>query len=251
MLRLRPAGREARGGAVGAQIRRTWSPSLSVAPDNLRNVLPEDAVVDLLGALAYGELSAFDHLADDAGLAPTLSGRAEMSSMAATEFGHFRSIADRLRGLGVDPADAMAPFVAALESYHAITKPSTWLESVVKAYVGDGMAADFYREVAAFVDDATGELIRSVLVQGGRAEFAVREVQAAVAEQPSAAGRLALWARRLVGEAISQTQHVLADRDSLTMLLVQGTGDITGVAALITRITDRHAERMVALGLDS
>jgi hypothetical protein len=214
-------------------------------------VPPHDAVVDLLGALAYGELSAFDHLADDAGLAPTLAGRAQMSAMAAVEFGHYRCLADRLVELGTPPDEAMAPFVAALETYHSLTKPSTWLESVVKAFVGDGMAADFYREVAAFVDDATGELIRDVLTDAGRAEFAVREVQAAVAEQPAIAGRLALWARRLVGEALSQTQHVLADRDSLMLLLVEGTGDLTGVAALITRITDRHAERMTALGLAS
>lgn len=209
----------------------------------------EAAVVDLLGALAYGELSAFDHLADDAGLAPTLSARAQMSAMAAVEFGHYQRLADRLAELGADPEAAMAPFVAALETYHSLTKPSTWLESVVKAYVGDGMAADFYREVAAFVDDTSGSLIRDVLTDAGRAEFAVREVESAVAEQPAIAGRLALWGRRLVGEAISQTQHVLADRDSLTVLLVSGTGDLTGVAALITRITDRHEERMVALGL--
>ncbi|WP_375476811.1 ferritin-like fold-containing protein [uncultured Jatrophihabitans sp.] len=212
---------------------------------------PPEAVVDLLGALAYGELSAFDHLADDAGLAPTLAGRAQMSAMAAIEFGHYARIAERLEKLGTPAEVAMAPFVAALESYHALTEPSTWLESVVKAYVGDGMAADFYREVAAFVDPDTGALMREVLEDTGRAEFAVREVEAAIAAAPEIAGRLALWARRLVGEAISQTQHVLADRDSLTTLLVEGAGDLTGIAALITRITDRHAERMVALGLAS
>jgi hypothetical protein len=210
-----------------------------------------EAVIDLLGALAYGELSAFDHLADDAGLAPNLSARAAMSEMAAVEFGHYRRLAERLTALGADPPSAMAPFVAALEGYHTRTLPSTWLESVVKAYVGDGLGADFYREVAAFVDDDTATLMRDVLVDAGRAEFAVREVGAAVAEQPAVAGRLALWARRLVGEAISQTQHVLADRDSLMMLLVEGTGDLAGVASLINRITDRHAARMVALGLDS
>lgn len=210
-----------------------------------------DAVIDLLGALAYGELSAFERLADDAKLAPGLAGRAEMSAMAALEFGHYRQLADRLVVLGAPPAEAMAPFVAALETYHSLTEPSTWLESVVKAYVGDGMAADFYREVAAFVDDDTGDLIREVLTEGDRAAFAVREVEAAVAAQPSVAGRLALWGRRLVGEAISQTQHVLADRDSLMMLMVEGTGGLTGVGALLARITDRHEERMVALGLDS
>lgn len=208
-------------------------------------------MVDLLGVLAYGELSAFDHLADDAGLAPTLAGRAQMSAMAAVEFGHYQRLVERLGELGVTPDAAMAPFVAALETYHTLTQPSTWLESVVKAFVGDGMAADFYREISAFVDEDTGTLIRDVLVDAGRAEFAVREVQAALAERPAMAGRLALWGRRLVGEAISQTQHVLADRDSLMMLLVEGTGDITGVAALVTRITDRNAERMAALGLNT
>ncbi len=212
----------------------------------------DDATVDLLGALAYGELSAFDQLADDAGLAPTLGGRAEMSAMAAVEFGHHRQLARPARPSSVPtPEQAMAPFVAALESYHALTRPSTWLESVVKAYVGDGMAADFYREVATFVDDVDRRPDREVLADAGRAEFAVREVQAAMAEQPAVAGRLALWARRLVGEAISQTQHVLADRDSLMLLLVHGTGDLSGVGALIARITDRHTERMPELGLSS
>jgi hypothetical protein len=206
-------------------------------------------LVDLIAALAYGELSAFDHLADDARLAPTLAGRAAMSAMAAVEFGHFQRLVQRLRDLGVDPAPALEPFVAPLETYHDLTAPSTWLESVVKAYVGDGMAADFYREVAQLTDTATRELIESVLVDAGRAEFAVREVHAAVAAKPSVADRLALYARRLVGEAISQTQHVLADRDALTYLLVAGAGDLQNIGGLIERITTRHDERMKALGL--
>ncbi len=211
----------------------------------------DDALVDLLGALAYGELCAFDRLADDARMAPTLLGRAEMSAMAAVELGHYQRLAERLDQLGAPPQEAMLPFVPALETYHSLTEPSTWLEGVVKAYVGDGMAGDFYREVAEFVDPSTRELIHEVLTDAGRAEFAVREVHAAVAEQPAVAGRLALWARRLVGEAISQTQHVLADRDALMMLLVGGTGDLSGMAGLIGRITDRHEERMSALGLNS
>jgi hypothetical protein len=211
--------------------------------------VPGDAVVDLLAALAYGELSAFDHLAEDARMAPTLEARVHLSGMAATEFGHHTILAAALRERGAVPEDAMAPFVAALETYHALTEPATWLEAVVKAYVGDGLAADFYREVAAFVDGPTETLIREVLSDAGRAEFAVREVHSTLAEQPAAAGRLALFARRLVGEAISQAQHVLADRDALMSLLVAGTGDIAGVATLFTRITDQHGTRMAALGL--
>jgi len=210
-----------------------------------------EAIVDLLGALAYGELCAFDRLAEDARLAPTLAGRTHMSRMAALELAHHDALTGRLVELGAEPIAAMTPFVAALETYHALTAPSTWLESVVKAYVGDGMAADFYREVAQFVDPQTQALIDDALTQGGRAEFAVSEVHAAVAENAANAGRLALWARRLVGEAISQTQHVLADRDALMVLLMSGAGDLTGVAGLIGRITDRHEQRMAALGLST
>jgi hypothetical protein len=210
----------------------------------------DPALVDLLGALAYAELSAFDRLCQDARLAPTLPGRVALSQVAALEFSHYQRLADRLVELAADPAQAMAPFVVALDRFHALTNPSTWLESLVKAYVGDGLAADFYREVAEYVDDSTRALITEVLADTGGDTFAVREVRAAIEADPAVRGRLALWGRRLVGEALSQTQHVLAERDTLAELLMRGSGDLVGVSAMITRITDKHAARMADLGLD-
>jgi hypothetical protein len=209
----------------------------------------DPALVDLLGALAYGELSAFDRLCHDARLAPDLAGRVAVSEIAALEFGHYRALADRLRSLGVEPVRAMAPFVSALGRFHALTNPSTWLEALVKAYVGDGLAADFYREVGEFVDASTRELINDVLAGSAGQTFVVREVRAAIAANPALRGRLALWGRRLVGEALSQTQHVLAERDALAELLMRGSGDLVGVSALITRITDKHTIRLVDLDL--
>jgi hypothetical protein len=203
----------------------------------------------LLGVLAYAELVAFDRLAEDARCAPSLAGRVALADMAAIEIGHYHRLAGRLTELGCEPWTAMAPFAPALDGFHARTAPGSWLESLVKAYVGDGMAADFYREVAEFVDADTRELIVEVLADTGSAAFAVREVRAAIQAQPELAGRLALWGRRLVGEAISQAQHVLAEHDPLMQLLVTGTGDLSGVAGLIARITNQHAARMAALGL--
>ena len=206
-------------------------------------------VVDLLGVLAYAELTAFDRLAEDARMAPTLGGRAALARMAAAEMAHHDRLAGRLRELGADPAAAMAPFVRALDGFHEGTRPRTWLEGLVKAYVGDGLAADFYREIAGFLPEPDRSLILEVLADTGHADFAVREVRAAIASQRALAGRLALWGRRLVGEAISQSQAVIAERDGLAQLIMEGTGDLTGIARLVERITTAHTERMRTLGL--
>jgi hypothetical protein len=208
------------------------------------------AVVDLLGVLAYAELTAFDRLAEDARLAPTLGGRAALARMAAAEIGHHGRLTERLTELGVDPAAAMAPFVAALDGFHEGTRPSTWLEGLVKAYVGDGLASDFYREIAAFLPDPDRALVLDVLADTGHADFAVREVRAAIKADRKVPGRLSLWGRRLVGEAITQTQAVIAEHDRLAELIIAGTGDLGGVSRLIERITSAHTMRMKALGLN-
>lgn len=210
---------------------------------------PEPSVVDLLAALAYGELSAFERLADDARLAPTLADKAALGGMAVAEFGHFRRLQDRLTELGVAPDEAMLPFVRPLDGFHLATKPADWFESLVKAYVGDGIAADFYREVSSYVDEETRALVLEVLADTGHAAFAVERVRAAIAADPSIAGRLALWARRLVGEAMIQAQRVAVDREALARLIVGGSGDLAAVGRMFARIMDKHAERMAALGL--
>jgi hypothetical protein len=210
----------------------------------------ERAVPDLLGVLAYAELTAFDRLAEDARLAPTLDGRAALARMAAAEVAHHVRLTARLRELGVEPAAAMAPFVVPLDAFHDTTRASTWLEGLVKAYVGDGLATDFYREVAAFLPQPDRALVEEVLADTGYADFAVREVRAAIAADRAIAGRLALWARRLVGEALTQSQAVIAEHDRLAELIIGGTGDLAGVGQLLQRITTAHGARMQALGLN-
>src|SRR5499427_1883422 len=174
-----------------------------------------DGLTDLFGLLAYAELVAFFNLSGDAALAPTLEDKAALGGMAVAEFGHFRALHGELTRMGAVPEQAMQPFVAPLNAFHARTAPADWLEGLVKAYVGDGIAADFYRTVAELLDQRTRALVLEVLADTGHAEFAVARVREAIEADPRVAGRLALWARRLVGEALSQAQRVAAEREPL------------------------------------
>lgn len=205
-------------------------------------------VAALLGALAYAELTAFLRFAEDATRhAPTLTDRAVLGGLAATEYAHFELLRDRIASLGVDPEEAMAPFVRPLDDWHARTAPGDWLEVLVKAYVGTGIALDFYREAAAGVDDETRKLVEEVLADEGRSRFAVEGVGAALLAEPRQAGRLALWARRLVGEALSQGRHVAEATPELAELLAGTTSEDIG--RMFARLSEKHGDRMAALGL--
>ena len=219
------------------------SPPGGVAPD---------PVTELLGAIGYAELTAALRMAADALRAPGLAVRVWMGRSAGTELEHFERIAGRLRDMGRDPQEAMAPFTGPVDAFHERTTPRDWLEALVKVYVGDGIARDFYREIAQHVDQPARELIESVLQVDAQEEFVVRALTDAIELDPTVAGRLALWARRLVGEAIAQTQYVVLERDTLMGLLVGGEPSEIGLADLgrmFTRLMDLHGERMARLGL--
>lgn len=212
-------------------------------------------VVDLLGVLAYGELTAFHRLAEDAATAPTLGDQVMTASLAAAQFQHFTRVRDQLWTFDTDVMDAMEPFHVPFDQYHDRARPKTWLEALISTYVGDGFAADFYREIAAYVDAATRDLVHEVLADDRATDYIVGRVRQAIAENPAVGGRLALWGRRLVGEALTQAQRVAADRPALAGLLsgtVDRPGlDLAAVSRMLTRLVENHTLRMERLGLAS
>lgn len=213
------------------------------------------AMIDLLGALAYGELSAYFRLSADAAAAPSLPVSLALAGLATRGFERYRRIEGRLLEHGADPAAAMEPFVPVLREYHDRTQPADWLEGLVKAFVGDGIAADFNRELAAFADEETRALVDEVLVHTEETELVVSTLREAIAAEPEVADRLALWGRRLVGEAIAGAQRVALERDDLADLLVGRPGqpgaDLAELGLMLARITRAHQDRMARLGFAS
>ena len=206
-------------------------------------------VDELFALLAYGEVAAFYRLTEEARMAPNLRGRINMASMAAAEMGHYELLRDALQRRGVDVIPAMTKFASALENYHRLTTPSTWLEALVKTYIGDALAADFYLEIADSLPAEVSDVVRGVLAETGHSQFVVAEVRAAVTASDKQRHRLALWSRRLLGEAITQAQFVLADRDELVDLVMAGGEGLTQIAEFFDRLQETHRSRIQHLGL--
>ena len=92
-----------------------------------------------------------------------------------------------------------------------------------------------------------------MLADEGRQAYIVTQVRLGMENDPKLAGRLSLWGRRLVGEALSQAQRVAADRDALTSLLtgtVDRPGlDLAAISRMFSRLVANHTKRMAELGL--
>lgn len=212
------------------------------------SVVSTPAAVDLIGVLAYSELGSFERHAAGAAAAPTLADKVQLAAMAATEHRHFDDLCAFLRANGHDPIAAMQPFAGPMDAFHASMAPRDWLEAIMKAYVGDGITADFYREMCGYVDAPTADVVTAVVGDAQMSDYAVTRLREAITHDPKVAGRLALWGRRLMGELIGQATLVAGSRPAIRALFIEHAGEVDG---LVNRLTVAHSRRMDALGLAS
>jgi hypothetical protein len=216
-----------------------------VDPARYNSFLP-----DLLGVMAYGELSAFERLSSDARYSPTLHDRAVLGRIAVIEFQHFELVCAMLEEMGLDTERAMLPFQPSVDHFHERTRPADWYESLMKAYVIDTVSADFYRAIARHVDAGTRELIERIQSAEEATSVLRQLLKTALAGDPRLASRLSLWGRRLLGEALAQAQRVSLEHAFLGGLIAADEARsrelISGVTA---ELAASHSRRMSALGL--
>lgn len=215
-----------------------------------------EGTIELLGVIAYGAISGFTRMAADSEMAEDLALKRALAGMAVSEFHNHELLTDRIVELGGDPNAAMAPFRPAFDAYHARTRPRNLLEGLVKAYIGDGIATDFFLEISRYVEDESRLIIEQASSSHRDVETIVKAVRSGIADDPRRGGPLALWGRRLVGEALTQGQVVAAEREALSELVLGLSHDRPGatlheVGELMQRLTDRHRLRMGRLGLSA
>lgn len=211
---------------------------------------PEDrAVATLYEIFLAGEYAAVQRLIEESAMAPTTADRVNVMRMLGSEIDHFDVLAQQVSAVGEVVDRAVARHVGVFEKYHRVTTPSNWLEVLVKLYIGDAMVADFFAEVGQTMPEPARGVISGVMAHTVSSDWARDEVRAAVRADPAVAAPLALWGRRLLGEAITHMQWVLAEDDAVTDLLFAGTGSLTNAAAFFDTMAQRHSERMAAMGL--
>ena len=144
----------------------------------------------------------------------------------------------------------MLPFQPSVDHFHERTRPADWYESLMKAYVIDTVSADFYRAVSRYVDAGTRALVEQIQADEEATAVLRERLKSALADDPRLASRLALWARRLLGEALTQAQRVSFEHAFIGGLVgADGDGSKELVRGLMAELAANHSRRMTELGL--
>ncbi|SDC37001.1 tRNA-(MS[2]IO[6]A)-hydroxylase (MiaE)-like [Sanguibacter gelidistatuariae] len=210
--------------------------------------------LELLGFIAYTELTTFTRLAGAATTAPTPEHQLRLVRLAGDAVSRMERILARIGELDGDPDAQLLAFDGTFDDYNARTVPGTWWENLLKGYVGNGVADDFCRIAVDGLDAQTRALVIEVLDDNRNAEMSVRVLADAASGDAVLASRLALWGRRLVGDALGLLQNLATRNDALGRLVLDGARQRAGAADVdqswvFAQLTAEHTRRMGRLGL--
>jgi rubrerythrin len=199
------------------------------------------ALVQVLGAVAYGELKAYEGAKAEAEAAPDEETRRRFRKVAAEELRHHKGFVARLEAMDADPERAMRPYRVALDRYHAHSTDDP-VEDAVFGYLGEGVADDLLTWLRKVVDPETAAFIDTVIEDEVEHEAAAAsDLRAVLEREPGARTRAARASRRMLAHMLWSGR----DRGAPMAAFVRLGRPVELLAAL----TVGHARRMRAVGL--
>jgi hypothetical protein len=224
---------------------------------NLKPYTPEPKV--FLGQLAYLQLSQFEILTSELKYSPNTQYKADLGEAAAKSFEKYRAISKKIASMGIDPTDAMDPFVERIETFHSRTNGLDWYETVIKIYLVSGLLDDFYRRLAVGLDPITRAEVEKALKDSKFEAFAKKVLIESMARDAQLGSRLALWGRRIMGDVLLELRAAFDNRKlagvtktkklSLEEERAVNLASYSKLEPLITELIGAHTMRMDALGL--
>jgi hypothetical protein len=223
----------------------------------------EPWLLELVGLAAYVELGTFGLFASHSAHAPDLARRQVLAEVADRVLRRQRGLLEIAQARGVESVDLMSPFDGVLADFDARTVPHSWWEGLLKGIVGHGVAEDLCRILANGLSGPDAATVLAVVERPRDDGAATVMLAEAVKRDDVLAARLALWGRRVVGEALRLAQTVLSKHPVFaTMARAAGSavsgGAATGAAAergtevpawLLAQLTAEHTRRMDRIGL--
>jgi hypothetical protein len=202
-------------------------------------------VAQILAALSFGERLALRRAKENVALAPDFRTRRHQEHVAEREQENASLLEARVEEVGSrDLEEAFRPF---LEAFFEHTNPADWLEAQTWHYVGDALVRDFADSLMPALDRISAEVTRRALAERDEQEsFALDEITRLVGDDPGAAERVATYARRVIGEALTQTRRALNETGALRTLL--GSDEVE--KRVLLNLLQRHRERLDRLGID-
>jgi hypothetical protein len=163
-------------------------------------------MIQVLGAIAYGEWKAYEGATARAEASTDDAERVAWRTTAAEELRHHKGFVRRLKAMGADPDRAMRPYRAALDRYHG-SPDGDEVEEAVWSFMGEGVADDLLRWLRGVADAETAAFIDSVLVDEAQHEArAARQLRALLAADPQHQARAARAAWRMVQRMLGAGQ---------------------------------------------
>ena len=203
------------------------------------------AVARLFAALTYGERSAASRARDNLRFAPDGRAVQEQTRVAEREEKNWSLMDARLAEIGsMEDAERFRPF---FDAFFERTEPADWVEAQTWHYVGDALVSDFAETVVVVLDPVSAEIVKRTL--GDRQDqesFALDELTRQMDRDSRSTERIASFARKIAGEALTQTRMAMTETQVLFDLL----GGPEGEKEMVLRLLEGHRARLDRLGVE-
>lgn len=211
----------------------------------------ELATVELLGALTYGQLRAFETTARAVRVAPDARTMDRVADHAVREHAAYQLLRDHLielTDLGAAVMDRQKPL---FDAFFDGVPLDDWHAAATFFAVGLPMAADFVRGIAPALAPDTALVVVGALVDRGDFEQFARDQVLELIGDEADRDRTKGLVGELMGRALTGFQGALSATDALEVLLSE-RGDVSGdlVKQLAMTVIENHRRRMHALGLE-
>jgi hypothetical protein len=214
----------------------------------------ELATVELLGALAYGQLRSFEVTTRAIRHAPDARAADAIAEFALREHAGYALLRDHLASLTDLPDAVMDRQKPHFDSYFDRVPVDDWFAACTFFAVGLPIAADFGRDLAPALDRETALVVVGALSDRGPFErFAIDQLRAMLVDD-DARERARHLVADVLGRALTGFQGVMSDTDALKVLLDAArepgeTGEAR-VKRLAIEVMSGHRRRVIDLGLE-